>query len=349
MFSKYLTYKSLFFLCLCLISFSSQASLKAQWHQVFKTDGVIWGFDFIDSDRIVYSLRDKGYFLYNSKSKKHFPLGTLKDVHVAGQGGYLDIKLHPDFSTNNTVVFSYSKKAKRGATTAVAMAVLRDNKLANIKDIFVADADTDEDIHFGGRILFENKNAFFISVGDRNERNDSQNPKRHNGKIIKVSMDGKHETWSLGHRNPQGLSFFEGALYSTDFGPRGGDELNRVIKDGNYGWPEVTRGREYWGPKIGTTSKKGMIDPVMFWVPSISPSGLHCYSGENENLKGKCFLANLSAEHIRVVDPMNIDSQQELFKNLNLRFRQIAQDPNKRIFASTDEGVLGYLEISPSK
>lgn len=345
---KYLTKKLIFLLSLTFLS-TAQAQMKAQLVQVFKTDGIIWGFDFIDQERIVYSNKEKGLFLYEVKSKKHSQLGTVGDVYVAGQGGYLDIKLHPEFSKNKKVVFSYSKKTKKGATTAVAVGVFENNKISNIKELFVADAETDEDIHFGGRIIFESNEAFFVSIGDRNERNDAQNLKRHNGKILRVQMDGTFKIWSYGHRNPQGLSFYENQLWSAEFGPRGGDELNKIVENGNYGWPKVTKGREYWGPKIGTTSMKGMIEPVIFWVPSISPSGLHCYQGEEKLLQGKCLLANLSGEHIRVVDPKNIDSQQLLLKELNLRFRQIGQDPKKTVYVSTDEGVFGYLQITPSK
>lgn len=346
--SKYLMKK----LLACLLLFTGltvHAQFNGKLNQLFKADGIIWGFDFIDDDLIVYSVKEKGYFLFDRKQNKHHALGTLKDVHIAGQGGYLDIKVHPEFSKNRQVIFSYSKKTKKGATTAVGRGELKDNKFINVQDLFVADADTDADIHFGGRMLFKDKDYFFISIGDRNERKDSQNRQRHNGKIMLVKMDGNFRMWSLGHRNPQGLSFYEGELWSAEFGPRGGDELNKIIENGNYGWPLVTRGREYWGPKIGTTSKEGMIDPVIYWVPSISPSGLHCYQGEDGLLKGKCFLANLSGEHVRVVDPKNPDSQQILIKELNLRFRQIAQAPNKRIYVSTDEGVFGHLEITPNK
>lgn len=346
--SKYLMKKFLVFsLLLCVLP--AEAQFNGKFHQVFKTNGIIWGFDFIDNDKIVYSVKEKGYFLFDGKANQHHLLASVKDVYIAGQGGYLDIKVHPDFSQNNKIIFSYSKKAGKGATTAVSVGELKDNKLINIKEIFVADADTDEDIHFGGRMLFKNKNNFYLSIGDRNERKDAQNLKRHNGKIMNINMDGTFSVWSYGHRNPQGLSYYENELWSAEFGPRGGDELNKIIKNGNYGWPEVTHGREYWGPKIGVTSKEGMIDPVIYWVPSISPSGLHCYEGGEKLLKGKCFLANLSGEHIRVVDPKNIDSQQILLKELNLRFRQIAQAPDKRIYASTDEGVFGYLEITPNK
>lgn len=346
---KYLTKNFLILLCAGFLSTAAHGQMKAKLHQTFKVEGIIWGFDFVDQERVVYTIKEKGLFLYEFKNKKHSPLATLPDVHIAGQGGYLDIKLHPEFAKNKKVVFSYSKKTKKGATTAVAVGLLENSKISDIKEIFVADAETDEDIHFGGRILFENNDAFFVSIGDRNARDESQNLKKHNGKIMRVQMDGTFKMWSYGHRNPQGLSFFENQLWSTEFGPRGGDELNKIVENGNYGWPKVTKGREYWGPKIGTTSMKGMIDPVISWVPSISPSGLHCYQGEEKFFQGKCLLANLSGEHIRVVDPKNIDSQQELLKELNLRFRQIGQDTNKTIYVSTDEGIFGYLQVTPIK
>lgn len=333
-------------LCWGLIA---HAKLEGKFHQVFKTDGIVWGFDFIDENQIVYSVKEKGYFLFDRKNNKHQSVGTIKDVYIAGQGGYLDIKLHPDFLKTHKVIMSYSKKLPKGATTAVSVGELKNGKLENIKEIFVANADTDEDIHFGGRLLFKDANSFFLSVGDRNERKDAQNLKRHNGKIMSINLDGTHKIYSYGHRNPQGLTYYENELWEAEFGPRGGDEFNRIIENGNYGWPEVTHGREYWGPKIGTTSKQGMIDPVIYWVPSISPSGVHCYVGDDNLLKGKCLLANLSGQHVRVVDPKDIDSQHILLSDLNLRFRQIYQGPDKRVYVSTDEGNLGYLEVVLNK
>lgn len=337
--------KKILIIFLLLGAYSVKAQMQGKLHELFKVDGIVWGFDFIDNERIVYSIKEKGYFLYDKKSKKHFSIASINDVYIAGQGGYLDVKVHPEFSKNNLLLFSYSRKGKKGATTAVSVGKLEGTKVNSIKEIFVADAETDEDIHFGGRLLFHDKDLFYLSVGDRNERKDAQNLKRHNGKIIKIKMNGTPQIWSLGHRNPQGLTFFENELWSAEFGPRGGDELNKIMQNGNYGWPEVTHGREYWGPKIGSTSKKGMIDPVIYWVPSISPSGLHCYQGNVTFLMGKCMLANLSGQHVRVVDPKNKDSQHILLKELNLRFRQILQAPDKSIYVSTDEGVFGELEI----
>jgi glucose/arabinose dehydrogenase len=163
----------------------------------------------------------------------------------------------------------------------------------------------------------------------------------------------KKEIWSLGHRSPQGLvrDPASGDLWLTEMGPRGGDELNRIQSGANYGWPVVTFGREYWGPRIGEGSQKiGMENPTAHWVPSISPSGLTLYQGEAfPAWKGNLFLACLSGLHLRrlKVEKQQIVEQEALLKDLNLRFRNVRPGPDGRLYLSTDDGQL--MRLNPIK
>lgn len=349
-------FKILFIL---LVSISTQAA-SHKLH--FKTKDVIWGFDFISNQQVVFTEKSGVIKLHDLKSNKTQVLAKPKMVSIKGQGGLLDIKAHPDFKKNKRLYFTYAKKINDEHTTALAYGVLKDNKLQNIKEIFTAQALSSKGQHFGSRIVFDEQNHIFLSIGDRGTRDEAQNLNSHKGKILKLTDSGKaasdtpfknkknalDEIWSYGHRNPQGLFMHPKThmLWSVEFGPRGGDELNLVEKGNNYGWPVITYGREYWGPKIGDTQKKGMEQPVVYWKPSISPSGFTIYTSTKYNKwTNNFFLANLSSKHIRrlVVKDKKVTQQEALLEKLGWRFRHIRANPEGRLFFSTDHGHFGEL------
>jgi glucose/arabinose dehydrogenase len=187
-----------------------------------------------------------------------------------------------------------------------------------------------------------------MSIGERNKRNKSQDKNLHHGKILRLTLDGKAEIWSMGHRNPQGLGFDgQGVLYNAEMGPRGGDEVNVIKKGVNYGWPIITYGREYYGPSIGEKEKAGFEQPLAKWVPSISPSGMSFYTADRlKKLNGNLFLATLSGEHVhRIVfdKDMKIAKEEELFSDLKERFRQVKQGPDGAMYFTTDSGKIYKL------
>jgi glucose/arabinose dehydrogenase len=322
---------------------------------------VIWGFDFIATDQIVFTERASALKVLNLKTKKATNISGAPAVFAKGQGGLLDVAVHP--TEPNQIYLTYAAPAEGGtASTALGVGTIKDEKLMGFKQIFKATDANSNKIHFGSRVVFDGSGHLFLSIGDRNEREKAQSLNFHNGKILRLNLDGTPakenpfasvkgalpEIWSLGHRNPQGL-FFDSqsnTLWEAEFGPRGGDELNLIQAGSNYGWPIVTWGREYWGPSIGVKNKKGFVDPVTHWVPSISPSGMMVYRSTSfTKWAGNIFLTNLSGTHLRRLKLENnqVVEQEELLANKGIRFRQVKTGPDGAIYFSTDAGELARL------
>lgn len=334
---------------------------KYQLELIHQAKDVIWGFDFLSnqsSDEIIFSLRGGQLYWLNQKLKSNQVIKGVPAVVDEGQGGLLDVFIHPQ---SKNIYLTFSQKISQGVTTSLFRGALSTtkNELLQGQVIFQADAAESTRIHFGSRLAYDGKNYLFMTVGDRNVREKSQDSKSHHGKILRLDLsqienakvtqsDGRRaqvkvDIWSLGHRNPQGIVFDDqGRLFEVEFGPRGGDELNLIVKDLNYGWPIVTHGREYYGPKIGVPTKSGFTDPITYWVPSISPSGMAFY-------KGDFYLANLSGEHIRRLKISNDKSkpqvlqQDVLLDDLGERFRHIKAGPDGALYFSTDSGKLYKL------
>ena len=225
-------------------------------------------------------------------------ISGLPEIAVVGQGGLLDVVLHPDFINNRWIYLSFvAGSAGKGYSTEVIRGKLVGNQLKNVEKIFVALPKTRGGRHFGSRLLFDKKNYLYISLGDRGLRSPAQDLSTHTGSIIRLHDDGripadnpfvkqqeaKAEIFSYGHRNVQGMALNEetGEVWVHEHGPQGGDELNRIQKGKNYGWPVITYGVNYvFGTRIGEgTHKQGMEQPEYFWDPSIAPSGMAFYRG----------------------------------------------------------------------
>ena len=223
----------------------------------------------------------------------------VPEVIWVGQGGLLDVVLHPEYgqADNRWVYLSYSKSCAVGFTTALSRYHLQDNRLEDGQLLFEAHPCGGLTWHFGGRLAFDGDGYLFLTVGDRGERENSQRLDNHWGKLIRLHADGRvpmdnpfvgdsgvlPEVYSYGHRNPQGLAWnrFDAKLWLHEHGPKGGDELNRIRAGANYGWPLVTHGREYTGGIISEqTHAPGMESPVQHWTPSIAPSGFAVYDGD---------------------------------------------------------------------
>ncbi len=334
---------------------------KFKYENLVQKEDVIWGFDFFKDGRIIFTERLGKLFIYNPKTKLSQEISGVPVVHAQGQGGLLDVRVHPK---TEMIYITYSKPmGKKLATTALAVGKLDGNKLVTVKDIFVGEKSGDIDAHFGSRLVFDGKGHIFVSMGDRYERDRAQDLSVHQGKIMRINEDGttpkdnpfvnnkkaKGEIWSYGHRNPQGLVIDPKTndLWEAEFGPMGGDEINLIHAGKNYGWPVVTYGREYDGPKIGEGfEKKGMESPVIYWVPSISPSAIDVYYGEAfPAWKGNIFLAALGSTHIHrlVMKETKVLKQEELITDLNFRVRNIRAGKDGYLYLSTDEGKIGRL------
>jgi aldose sugar dehydrogenase len=344
----------LFFIILPLSS-SAQVSKDGKFkiEILLKQEDVIWGFDFTKDGKIIFSERGGKLYSYDPKTKKSTLINGTPKVHDVGQGGLLDVRLHPK---NDFLYLTYSEPiGDKKSTTSLARAKVKGSELSEFKKIFSAETPSKNDYHYGSRIEFDQKGHVFITVGERGERGSVQQLDNHIGKVVRLNEDGtvpkdnpyvgdknaKPEIWSIGIRSPQGLVIKPGTdeLWMAEMGPRGGDEINLIKPKYNYGWPIVTYGREYSGLKIGEgSSKKGIEEPIVYWVPSISPSALTFWRGD-------IWLGTLSGEHLRqlAVDKKKILKQTEHFKDLAWRFRNVRPGPDGHLYFSTDEGRLGRV------
>ncbi|WP_372656099.1 PQQ-dependent sugar dehydrogenase [Halobacteriovorax sp.] len=343
-------------LILISILFSLSLNAKVSTKLVFKADDIIWGFDFINKEKIIATLKDGKILEINLKSKKNKEL-VAPTVVASGQGGLLDIH-YKVINKKAYVYYTFSKKVNRTLVTALGRAVYTDGKLSEHETLFESKIHSSRSIHFGSRLAFVD-DFIFMTIGDRGDRDYAQRLDYHNGKVLRLSLEGKAlkdnpffktknalpEIWSLGHRNPQGIFYDSESknLYSSEFGPRGGDELNHIQKGLNYGWPVITYGKEYWGPSIGEEKKEGMEQPLVNWTPSISPSGLTIYTGDkNPKWKGSFFLACLGSTHLhRVVLKNNkLIKQESLLESLDERIRHVRTGLDGELYFSTDSGKI---------
>lgn len=350
------------FVCIPLVSFGqNQRDVEIDLKTIFKTNSIIWGFDFISPNELLVTLR-QGKLIYVNLAKNSRKELPIPKIAATGQGGLLDVH-YQQIAGQNYVYLTYSTHFRGQLTTALARGVWRNQTLNQLQTLFVAKVSGSSGRHFGSRLVFKDQHIY-MTIGDRGNRDYAQDLSYHNGKILKLTLEGKAaagnpfektsgalpEIWSYGHRNPQGIDLdpVTGEIYSCEFGPRGGDELNLVQRSKNYGWPIITYGREYWGPKIGETHESGMEQPVAYWVPSISPSGMAFYQGDKiPQWKNNLFLANLSSTHLRrlVLKNNKVVQQEILFADLDERIRHTRSGPDGYLYFSTDSGKL--IQILP--
>ena len=333
---------------------------KIGYQLVHEGLGIVWGMD-VTAEEIYFTERAGKIKVLNLKTKKTQELAGVPAVYAKGQGGLLDIKLSPDFASSKKIFFTYAKKLKERQATALATAVIEENRLKQVKDIFISQGTTDTRRHFGSRIAFDGQAHIFVSVGDRGDRDNPQKLNNHHGKVIRLKLDGSvpkdtpfvktpgalPEIWSFGHRNPQGLFFDQksGQLFEMEHGPRGGDEINVIKKGANYGWPVISYGKEYWGPiSVGEgTHKKGMEQPLTKYVPSIAPCGLTVYRGKKyPELTNKIIAGALKLTHLNVVN-LKGEEVLRLFDDQDMRVRSVVTAQDQSIFFSTDGGKIFKL------
>lgn len=290
----------------------------------------------------------------------------VPSVAVHGQGGMLDIALHPAFSDNRQVYLSYALPcANGGNTTAVGRGEYRDGALQNFKQVIVTNACSDKGQHYAGRMVFDQQGYLYLSIGDRGERDRAQNGNDHVGSILRLHDDGRipqdnpfvgnddfdDAIWSYGHRNPQGMALHPDGkqIWLHEHGPRGGDEINQVLPGKNYGWPLVTFGREYYGPKIGVTEMAGIEMPLKHWTPSIAPSGMAFYQGDAfPQWRGDLFVGALAGQHVARIrfDGLREVKEEKLLEG-EARFRDVRVGPDGFIYLLTDAPNGALMRLKP--
>lgn len=356
-------------LTLCLLTLPAHAQTNVTLERLASGLGVVWGMDFVSEHQLVFTQRSGEAAVLDIQTGQVTWLAGLPAVAASGQGGLLDVKfLRNDGHNQAWLYFTYAYPDEFGARTALARAQLpdltRSNQLQNWQDLLITESATGSGQHFGSRIAFDDQGFVFFGVGDRGERQQSQNTANHIGTIMRLHLDGRvpkdnpfvdnpavlNEIWSLGHRNPQGMAFdFEtGRLWSNEHGPRGGDEINLIQSGKNYGWPLVSQGKEYWGDRaIGVTSKAGMEDAVKVFTPSIAPGSLLVYRGDAfGQWQGSLFSGALVLRHLNRVtlnDQGEAVSEERLLTDLNERIRALTVDAAGLLYFSTDSGIIARL------
>lgn len=293
------------------------------------------------------------------------PIDGLPTVIARGQGGLLDVQVGPDFASDHWVYLCYSAPTRKGHATRLSRYRLENDRLQDQKILFTASPGLASTHHFGCRIEVDRDGHVYFSVGERGERHMAQMLYTDQGKIHRLNIDGsvpsdnpfigkgraRASIWSLGHRNPQGLAIHPvtGELWENEHGPRGGDEINRIEKGRNYGWPVITFGREYHGPKIGEgTSKAGLELPQLEWTPSIGPSGFTFVSGDRfPAWNGSALIGSLPLAHLNrvTVDSAKVIEAERLFEGLGWRVRDVEMGPDGLIYLLVDLGWV--LRVSP--
>ncbi len=294
------------------------------------------------------------------------PITGLPAVVSAGQGGLLGVTIDPAFETNRMVYWVFSEKSGVGNLTSVAKGKLSadEKKIEGATVIYRATPAYNGNLHYGGRILFDKTGNLFVSTGERSDletRPQAQDLKSGLGKIIRITTDGqpaagnpfagradaRPEIYTYGHRNVQGLAFHPqtGDLWENEFGPRGGDEVNRIEAGKNYGWPTITYGIEYAGGVIGENiaQKEGLEQPVYYWDPVVSPSGMTFYTSDAiPEWKNNLFIGALSGQHIvrLVIENNKVVGEERLLASEGQRFRDVTQGKDGALYAVTDQGRL---------
>jgi glucose/arabinose dehydrogenase len=327
-----------------------------------------WSLAFLPNGDMLVSERPGRLRLVRNGSLQPEPIAGVPGVAAGGQGGLLEVALHPKFAENRFVYLTYSKKGERGNTTALARGRFDGNALSEVQDLFVAEAWSNGGAHFGSKLVFARDGTLFMTVGERNDRKRAQDTTNHAGKVLRLNDDGSvpndnpfvgkagflPEIYSYGHRNMQGLAVHPdtGAIWETEHGPQGGDELNIILPGRNYGWPIATFGREYSGEVITNQPFREDVEPpVTIWVPSLGLSGLAFYTGDRfPAWKGNLFaggLSGLSVQRIVFTDRGPI-GRETLILELRQRVRDLRAGPDGFLYVVTDANPGGILRIEPS-
>jgi glucose/arabinose dehydrogenase len=325
-----------------------------------------WGIAFLPDGRMLVTELNGQIRIIKDGKLLDETVNNVPAVAAAGQGGLLDIKLHPDYTNNGWIYLTYSKPGEGGAATTLTRTKLQGNALVNTEELFTAQPFANTEHHFGSRVVFDETGYLFLSSGERGTKENSQNLGNHLGKIIRLHDDGKvpadnpfvntpnakPEIWSYGHRNPQGL-FYDKAtstLWEVEHGPKGGDELNKVEKGKNYGWPVITYGIDYSGEPISDiTEKEGMEQPVWYWKPSIGTCGMTLVTSDKyPSWKGNALVGGLALTHIARVELTDkIVGYEKVLDGIG-RVRAIEQSPDGYLYVAV-QGPGMIVKIVPAE
>lgn len=337
------------------------SGLDHPWSLAFLPDGRMLVTERAGSLRII---DDEGQLLEEPVA------GLPDDILVSGQAGLKEVALAPDYQDSGWLYLSYACGTRRANHTCLMRARLKDHQLADAEEIFRAQPAKQGNAHYGGRIAFLPDGTLLLGIGDGFDyREEAQKKDSHFGSIVRLNPDGtapgdnpfanqpqaRPEIYSLGHRNPQGLIYDaeQDRVLSTEHGPRGGDEVNLIRPGRNYGWPLVTHGVDYSGAQISPySSKPGYEDPKLQWTPSIAPAGLALYDGDLfPQWRGDYLVPALAGKAVHRVrlEGDRAHDEEQLFTELNARFRDVRTGPDGAIYLLTDHRRGKVLRVVPAE
>ena len=330
-----------------------------------------WAMSFLPDGRLLVTEKKGRLLIVTQDGEKSQPLSGVPDVDYGGQGGFGDVVLHPDYASNGLVYISYAEAGEddtRGAAVARGRLALNEDggRLEDLEVIWRQNPKVKGRGHYGHRIAFSEDGYLFISSGERKKFTPAQDMLQNLGKIVRLHHDGSvpddnpysdqggvtAQIWSLGHRNPLGIAFDEqGRLWNVEMGPRGGDELNLVVRGENYGYSTVSNGDHYSGKDIPDhDTRPEFAEPKIWWTPVISPAGLMFYTGDLfPDWQGDAFIPGLKSEALVRVE-VDGDSAREAERfDMKKRIRAIRQGPNGAIWLLEDRKGGRLLKLTPTK
>jgi glucose/arabinose dehydrogenase len=329
-----------------------------------------WGIAGLPDGRLLVTEKAGQLRIVTAAGMVSAPITGLPAVNSAGQGGLLGVCLDPDFVTNRLLYWSFAEARPTGNLTAIGKGRLATNErtIEEATVIYRAEPAYAGTLHYGGRVVFDRTGNLIVSTGERSDlvtRPQAQAVTSGLGKVLRLTKMGQPapgnptfaqagalpELYCIGHRNPQGLAIHPvtGEVWQSEHGPRGGDEVNRLRAGANYGWPTITYGIEYSGQPIGNSLQQsnGLEQPVYYWDPVVSPSGMTFYAGNRiAEWQNNLFLAALSGMHIvrLVLDNNRVVGEERLLASEGQRFRDITQGADGALYAITDQGRLYRLD-----
>ncbi len=344
-----------------LIAYLAAALISAGAHaQSLKPVPVVTGLDnpwalaFLPDGRMLVTEKPGRLRIVTADGRAGPALTGLPPVDAGGQCGLLDVAVDPEFAKNGFVFWTFAEPGDGGNSTAVARGRLDGDRLVDVRTIFSQKPKVSSRHHCGSRIVFGRDGTLWVGLGDRfSRKDDAQNPANHLGKVIRIDREGRApadnpkfgaaEVWSLGHRNIQGAAAHpaSGALWTVEHGPQGGDEINTPQRGLNYGWPLVTRGRNYvTGTRIGDDGPKaGFEEAHKVWVPSIAPSGMAFLDSDRyPGWRGSLFVGALKAQTLvrLTLDGNRVTGEERLLQDLGERIRDVRQGPDGWLYLVTD-------------
>ncbi len=324
-----------------------------------------WGIAFLPNGDLLVTQKSGKLYLVHSGEKTE--ISHDLQVYNRGQGGLMDVRLHPNYQDNGWIYFSYASDEgeEDGGHTAIARAKLSGNSLTDVQQLYKASPNTTKGQHFGSRIVFDNEGYLYFTIGERGERDvNPQDITRDGGKVYRLYDDGRipesnpfYDTpdavkaiYSYGHRNPQGMikHYETGEIWVHEHGPQGGDEINIVKEGANYGWPVISYGENYNGTSFtDITEKEGMEQPLYYWVPSIAPSGMAFVTSDiYPSWKGSLLVGSLKFGYLErlVIENNKVTSREKLLEGQG-RIREVRQGPDGYIYVGV-EGT-GVVKLVP--